>query len=329
MTTAFQSYITFINDCWTVLQKYDALSNPGNVVNDLYRTVYSAKDTVNVKTALSGTTLNAAMSTIFTSIGAHIVNVQNLGYINSTSTGGFATDYRNDKSSSLLTSISIDYLHVYPTGSTRGRSGVTPPVGRPASDDINWRLGLNVDAKDVETVLPAFMTLLDDASYKFIDHFKFGAPGSIGKADTFIIYMKKPSDLVYTNFVADAWSAISALVSPVPAFMPAWHQIKPGFAEASNPPSPYVSFGQYRCIVAYIAYRALLQTGGMKKTKMNFYLWLEDAMVRFGIPGDEPQQQEILGRPFFTQDVQDLFTDIWAKSMRYDPSDFSNLLKIG
>ena len=329
MTTALKSYITFINDCWKVLQNYDASSNPGDVANALYQKVYSAKDTVNVKTALSGTTLNTAMSTIFTSIGAHIVNVQNLGFIDSTGTGGFATAYGNNKTSTTLTKISVDYLHVYPTGSTRGSSGITPPMGRPSSNDVNWRLGLNVDAKDVATVLPAFIALMDNSKYKFIDHFKFGAPGSIGKADTFIIYMKKPSNLEYSKFVAAAWSAIGALVTPVPAFMPAWHQIQPGFAEASNPPSPYVSFGEYRCIVAYIAYRALLQTSGMSKTKLNFYLWLEDAMTRFGIPGDEPQQQEILGLPFFTQDVQDLFTDIWAKSNRYDPTDYPQLLKVG
>lgn len=331
MTTSFKSYYKFISDCWTVLKGYDEGSNPGDVANALYQKVYCAGGNQG-KTALKGNTLNTAMSSIFTTIGAHVVWAQSVCMIDSNETATYAQDYQDNKSTDNLVKVSRSYLHVYPTGTTLKNKVKIKPDGRPKSGDVNWRVALNVDAKDVATVLPAFMSLMDNNAYTFIDHFKLATPGAVGKADTFIIYMVKPDDQVLADFLADAWKQISALVTPIDYFMPAWETIQPGFAVASNPPSGYVSFGQYRCIVAYIAYRALLMTvkdGNMKKTSRNFYMWVEDAMVRYGIPGREPHEQELLGAPFFGADEQKLFTDIWASAVKANAKNYPALLKVG
>jgi hypothetical protein len=172
------------------------------------------------------------------------------------------------------------YLHVYPR----------------MPNDANWRIGVNVEPRDMASAMERFTPLLDH--YPGIDHIKFLGPGYAGKADSVIVYLKR-EEATYAA-LRDAVLEAAEPLARQARVGAMWNEIRDGIGEASEPPLSGVSFTQYRVIVFYLAYMEYREAYP-QATFEGFQDYLSQAMELFGLDVEAPYTQGplLIGNPLF------------------------------
>ncbi len=171
-----RSYDAFVEAAWSYfsLPMVDELSGPSNL-GDLYQFAASYNPRhLPPKSALSGAELDAAMAIFLEATAPHRVVMQaSQGeWPELTDQIPALAEYFIDKGAgghpppnATAEALTTSYLHVYPEV--------------PADGD--WRIGINVEARDMAAAMVALTPLLD--RFADIDHMKFLGPGDAAKAD--------------------------------------------------------------------------------------------------------------------------------------------------
>lgn len=194
------------------------------------------------------------------------------------------------------TRIMRSYLHVYPPA---------------AAATANWRVGINVLPVDVAPAMAALEPILSDNAYSpavagnnnlQMGHLKAMMPGNANKPDTFVIYVRRPMqnnqfiDGGYLNFRNRVWLALqNANINLQARLGPMWNEIQDGFGEGAEPPRRGSSFGNYRVILTYLAYAALVNASFTRHTRDNFYELLDETFTYYGVPANQPDLQGTIG----------------------------------
>lgn len=299
--TSAQSFADFRTAAWSYLNS-SPLDDPRADIRALYR-IYRKynPDGLPAKQALTGSPLDQAMVDLIANTGTREVKIQ-LGdrwpvmaktVLSDIYSGRNTVPSRSAKA--LADTASAAYLHVYPA--------------RARARDNDWRIGVNVKPDEIAEAVADLCPIMD--RYDHIDHVKFSAPGLAGKPDSVIVYMKKDSD--YTAILHDVTDAIGAYDLQA-SFAPMWNEVAPGLAEAAEPPRKGGSFGSYRCIVVYIGYWILATDpdGGGRPKRDAFELWLDAALVSFGISPETPHVQSALEKPPFGDEENRVFFQMVA-----------------
>ena len=327
-----QSYKDFISSAYTYL------TNPGPVrpsdgvaVSKLYRLYsrYDSNPTVAAKVALVGDPLYQAMVAFIgnANIGANrIIRVQSDKW-RVMDQAKVLKQYQNPPQGSpgamkrQARKALGSYLHIYPDGTKRkGRKSVTLPAGRPGvplpdgSRDPNhppnnWRIGINVEPGSMTAAVAALMDIMDNNAD--INHIKFSAPGTAGKPDSVIIYMRKRDDS-YAGIRTAVQNAVAGL-NIQHKFSPMWNEFADGFGEAAEPPKGGSSFGTYRCILAYLAYRRP-SSKAATLSPSEYLARVDQIFGIFGIPLFEPHKQGSVIIPPYNRSFHDRFMKARALS---------------
>ena len=311
---SYQSYQDFVRTAFAYLE------DPGPVrlddalaVHDLYD-LYASYDpdpTVPAKVRLVGNPLYQAMIAFINNANNadpnRIIRVQSddwsimdkaaaLAFYNNPPPGGPAL---SAQARTALTS----YLHVYPAGTTRRAPG-SNHLNRAQNrrGDNNWRIGINVLPGSIAAAVLALMPIMN--ANRHIDHIKFSAPGTAGKPDSVIIYMRKRTATYDT--IKGAVQAAIPIGNVQAIFSPMWNEFAPGFAEAAEPPKNGGSFGTYRCILAYLAYPRHPSTAATLRPS-DYLARVDQTFGIFGIPLVEPHKQEPLVEPPYDSSIRKRF----------------------
>ncbi|HEY2068070.1 MAG TPA: hypothetical protein VGG48_00825 [Rhizomicrobium sp.] len=189
---------------------------------------------------------------------------------------GQAPVYQSADERLAVQKLPTGYLHVYPT---------TPMAGN------DWRIALNVEPVSMADAIRLFKPLLGERTD--INHIKFLGPGSAGKCDTALVYLKKVEGRY--DALRDRIVAIAGQLQLQDAVGGIWNEYAPGIAEASEPPKTlglYASFTSYRCIVVCLAYIAYRQHAGQKRVFDDYFDLLGQVMALFGLDIEVPYIQE-------------------------------------
>ncbi|MGO1118206.1 hypothetical protein ACTL6U_05865 [Rhodovibrionaceae bacterium A322] len=319
MKSSAESFGDFADSVWNYLNG-SFTSDVQKEIKYLYKHVYSSYNPgqLPAKTALTSEALITAMGQLIDNSGKHVVRVQSdswrvMDKTNLKQSYKARLDYyqnnrqgKRPKIKGQADKARSSYLHIYPDGSTLDGHHIVPPQNR--AKENNWRLGINVKPADIPQAVKDLCPIVDQ--YSDIDHFKVSAPGTAGKPDSVIIYMKNASD-TYEIIKGAVWDKFKSY-DLQKTFSPIWNEIEEGFAEASEPPKGGSSFGTYRCLLAYLCYWWLYREEKTKPTKDDFLLWLSAVLVSFGIDPDFPHLQEKLTEPPFGKEENKVFFQLMA-----------------
>ncbi len=337
---SYQSYEDFVRIAFAY---FVGLANPahpnaGRSARALYRrySSYHPDPLIAPKVPLAGDPLYTALSNLINNIGNHVVRVQSDDW-NLLDNAAVRQEYQsrlggqlNPLSRSALATQS-SYLHVYPTGTVAtAPDSVTLPAGRPGAAPIgggggpdlprnNWRIGINVEPSSMAAAVAALVGIMDNNAD--INHIKFAAPGTAGKPDSVIIYLRK-SDNTYAG-IRDAVEAAVAGLNIQHKFSPMWNEIANGFAEAAEPPKGGSSFGGYRCNLAVLAYLELL-AAGVNVTINNYLAYMQRTFSIFGIPVQLPHRQGPLDDPLYDNQMRRRFMQVLALKKRRAANRYQN-----
>lgn len=325
---SYQDFVRLAFDYFVGLGN-PAKPNAASSVHNLYTqySAYNPDPKVQAKVSLKDKALYNAMITFIDNAANKVVRVQGDDW-SVLDNVGVRKEYvkrRDDKKFVLSTQAQRalrTYLHVYPAGATNQKSNkVTMPNGRP--DPNNWRIGINVKPDSIAAALAVLAPIMD--STPDIHHIKFAAPGTAGKPDSVIIYMRK-KDKTYTGIRTQVQAALGGL-NLQSKFSPMWNEFANGVAEASEPPKNGGSFGTYRCILAYLAYY-FLQLTNDDMTPEDYLGWCDAIFEIFGIPQFEPHQQGPLNDPLYDNSMRQLFMSASALYKRKPANSFKDVLLI-
>ncbi|MEG3619670.1 hypothetical protein V5T82_14480 [Magnetovibrio sp. PR-2] len=179
------------------------------------------------------------------------------------------------------------YLHVYATG---GRV-----------ENNNWRIAFNILPQNIAAAVAAMCPVLDGNAD--IGHFKVSAPGTVGKPDSLIVYMRN-NPATYAGIRAAILGAVGGLGMQA-TFAPMWEEFALGQGEGGEPPRvawngganrSSISFGTYRCILAVMAFdTALANAGGLGGlTQVAFDGQVDQVFQNYGLAPANPHDQQAL-----------------------------------
>lgn len=311
---SYQSYQDFVRTAFAYLE------DPGPIrpddalaVSDLYHLYsnYDSRPWIAAKVPLAGVPLYQAMIAFINNANNtdpnRIIRVQSdkwrvldkaaaLIHYNNPPPGGPGL---SAQAQTAMTS----YLHVYPTGTQR-RSPNSKHLIAPQNHNYvnNWRIGINVVPGSIAAAVLALMPILD--ANRHIGHIKFSAPGTAGKPDSVIIYLRKRT-ATYGAIKAAVQQAIP-VVNVQAKFSPMWSEFADGFGEAAEPPKNGGSFGTYRCILAYLAYPRSASTAATLSPS-DYLARVDQTFGIFGIPLFEPQKQGRLPSPPYNSSIRKRF----------------------
>ena len=181
------------------------------------------------------------------------------------------------------------YLHIYATG---GRV-----------ENNNWRIAFNILPQNIAAAVAAMCPVLD--ANADIGHFKVSAPGTVGKPDSLIVYMRRNAG-TYAGIRAAVIGAVGGLGMQA-TFAPMWDEFALGQGEGGEPPRVAwtsggvarrggFSFGKYRCFLTAKAFNdALANAGGLAHlTQVAFNTEVDQVFQNFGLPPANPEDQQQL-----------------------------------
>jgi len=178
------------------------------------------------------------------------------------------------------------YLHVY---ANPGRV-----------ENNNWRVAFNILPQNIAAAVAAMCPVLD--AHADIGHFKVSAPGTVGKPDSLIVYMRK-NIATFAGIRAAIIGAVGGL-GIQPTFAPMWDEFALGQGEGGEPPRVLwgagrrgMSFGQYRCFLTAKAFDDVVQAtvGGLANvTAVAFGAQVDLVFNNFGLPPAQPEDQQLL-----------------------------------
>lgn len=327
-----QSYQDFVQIAFAYFVGLVNPANPnaGRSARALYRRYsrYHPDPLIAPKVPLAGDPLYTALSNLINNVGNREIRVQSDDW-KVMNKAAVRQEYQNRLAGQLnpftgsAAATQRSYLHVYPTGTVATLpASVTLPAGRPGAAPLgggggpnlprnNWRIGINVEPGSMAAAVAALVGIMDNNAE--INHIKFAAPGTAGKPDSVIIYMRK-SDNTYAGIRAAVQNAVAGL-NIQHKFSPMWDEISDGFAEAAEPPKGGSSFGGYRCNLAALAYLDLLASG--VGVNINNYLAYTDITFSiFGIPAHSPHRQGPLNDPLYDDQMRRAFMQVLALKER-------------
>lgn len=299
-----QSYQDFLR------QAFFHLTNPGPVrpdaglaVRNLYHLYcyYDSNPMIPAKAPLADNDLYRAMIELLEAANfenkKHIIRVQHTPPNQNVTFSIMDQDkallqYGNlSRSSDITYQLAItamkSYLHVYPSDTRRldqNTNELSRPIGR--SGIIDWRIGINVDPISIAAAVLKFLPVVD--KYPDIHHIKFAAPAFATKSDSIIFYLRKQPNTYKT--IRKAVKQASQNLKIQPKFAPMWNEFAAGLGEAADAPRRDLSFGIYRCILAYLAF----PVSRIEAAALSFPQYLDsvdDMFERFGIPRYMPHEQ--------------------------------------
>lgn len=294
------------------------------------------------KVPLVGNALYTALDNLINNVGNRVIRVQS-DSLKVMDNAGVRQEYQNRLAGQLnpftgsADATQWSYLHVYPTGTTgtAGQRPITLPAGRPGVrlsngqpdpnyPPNNWRIGVNVEPNSMAAAVAALMLIMDNNVD--INHIKFSAPGTAGKPDSVIVYLRKKG-LTYLGIRGLVQAAVG-LLNIQHKFSPMWNEFVDGFAEAAEPPIGGGSFGSFRCNLAVLAYYYLLDSGdGL--TINNYLAWTDTIFEIFGIPQFSPHDQGPLNDPLYDNQMRLEFMQVLALKKRQAANAYQNRQLIG
>ena len=278
-----RSYDAFVKAAWSYfsLPMVDELSGPSNL-GDLYQFAAGYNPGhLPPKSALSGSELDAAMALFVEATSPHriVMQASEGDWPDLTDQVPALAQYYIAKgaggrpvTNATAEALSGNYLHIYPAV--------------PADGD--WRIGINVEPRDMAAAVVALTPLLN--RFPDIDHMKFLSPGDAAKADSALVYLRHTESGYDALKLAILEAAGGLRLQPRIGAM--WEPVAPGIGEAAEPPREVdgESFTSYRCQIAFLAYwqyRQQIQTASFD----GFRDFLSQVMALFGIDTTRPFAQ--------------------------------------
>lgn len=323
-----QSYQDFVQIAFAYFMGLVNPANPnaGRSARALYRrySAYHPNPLIAPKVPLVGNALYTALDNLINNVGGRVIRVQSDGW-RVMAQAAVRQEYQNRLAGQLnpltrsATATQTSYLHVYPTGTVAtGPATVTLPAGRPGAAPLgggggpnlppnNWRIGINVEPNSMAAAVAALVGIMD--ANADINHIKFSAPGTAGKPDSVIVYLRK-TNVTYAGIRGAVQAAVGGL-NIQHKFSPIWNEFVDGYAEAAEPPGGGGSFGTFRCNLAVLAYYYLLDSGDA--LTINDYLaWTDTIFEIFGIPLLSPHEQGPLNDPLYDNQMRLEFMQVSA-----------------
>ena len=312
--TSAASYALFKQRAWAELsQPVTAAMNTGQKSTQLYQRCYKPSlDAVPAKAPLAGRALLVAMQTLLFNAGltnggnARVVHIQGGNDLTNVERLEYQAwaDYLNHwaitrflcccmlPQPAILSADAVagqrGYLHIYAAG---GRV-----------ENNNWRVAFNIHPADIPAAVAAVCPILDNNAD--IGHFKVSAPGTAGKPDSLIVYMRRRT-ATYAGIRGALVTALQNLHIQE-TFAPMWNEFQLGMAEAAEPPraawpaahNRSISFGRFRCLATAIAFETALaqDAGGVlgTLTQHQFDARVDLAFPIYGVPILAPHDQNQL-----------------------------------